>query len=246
MLNAVRSKSWQKTTPGSKSNLGRTNHRQIPQSGESKLLVMGDGSHATVVRSILSEAKNSPGPIVSLDTLGRLSDSIFTRLRKRLGRPIPVFVALGANFEREEVTHKISQLGMFSFPPIIHASAFVSKSAQIGAGTIILPNAHVGPEARVGAGCILGVGSSLDHHGEMGNFASLGPGTHTAGNVGIGDRAFLGIGSKVIERVRVGEDSLVGAGTLVLRDVPRNSVVMGCPGTVVRTRGREEPYFRIP
>ena len=210
------------------------------------MLVVGDGSHATVVVSILSELKRYPFRIVSVDTLASLSERVFTGVRKKLGRPIDVFVALGNNFQREQITRKISQLGVFNFPTIIHGSAFVSNSARVGGGTIILPNAHVGPEARVGAGCVLGVGSSLDHHGVLGNFASLGPGTHTAGNVEIGDRVFLGIGSNIIERVRIGEDSLVGAGTLVLRDVPRNSVVVGSPGAVVRTRGKEEEYFRKP
>ena len=43
------------------------------------------------------------------------------------------------------------------------------------------------------------------------------------------------IGCSVIIRggVRIGKHSVIGAGTVVTKDVPENSVMVGCPGKVI-------------
>jgi acetyltransferase-like isoleucine patch superfamily enzyme len=47
---------------------------------------------------------------------------------------------------------------------------------------------------------------------------------------------YIGSNATVRERVRIGDYSMVGAGAVVISDVPENTVVVGNPGRVLRTR----------
>ena len=50
----------------------------------------------------------------------------------------------------------------------------------------------------------------------------------------------IGIGAIVLNGVRVGAGSIIGAGAVVTKDVPRQSLVMGVPGKVIRTLTEHE------
>jgi serine O-acetyltransferase len=53
----------------------------------------------------------------------------------------------------------------------------------------------------------------------------------------IEDRCDIGCGAVILGAVTVGHDSVVGANAVVLNDVPPNSVAVGVPARVVKTRG---------
>ena len=52
----------------------------------------------------------------------------------------------------------------------------------------------------------------------------------------IEDDCLIGMGAILLNRVRVGHGSVIGAGALLLEgtEVPPGSLVVGCPGKVVR------------
>ncbi len=58
----------------------------------------------------------------------------------------------------------------------------------------------------------------------------------------IGDNCLIGMGAILLTGCVIGEGSLIAAGALVPEDrvIPPNSVVMGCPGKVVRQTTAEE------
>jgi gamma-carbonic anhydrase len=53
----------------------------------------------------------------------------------------------------------------------------------------------------------------------------------------IGDRVLIGMGAIVMDGAEVGTGSIIGASTLITKDtrIPPGSLVLGCPGEVVRT-----------
>lgn len=53
------------------------------------------------------------------------------------------------------------------------------------------------------------------------------------GRVTIGDRVFIGAGATVLPGVSIGNDVIIGAGSVVSKDIPSNSVVVGCPAKVI-------------
>lgn len=129
------------------------------------------------------------------------------------------------------------------FPVLVHPSAFVSPSARLEEGSVVLAQAHVGPGAAIEAGALLNSGASLDHESIMRRFSSLGPGAFTAGGVELGERAMVGLGASLFQKVSLGADTVIGASSMVRHDVPANSVAFGTPSQVIRTRKIDDPYL---
>ena len=71
-----------------------------------------------------------------------------------------LLVTIGNNALRERLYKEAAASG-FSFPNIIHASAYISPHAHIGTGCVILNNAVVQNNAKCGDGCILNPGVEL-------------------------------------------------------------------------------------
>lgn len=51
----------------------------------------------------------------------------------------------------------------------------------------------------------------------------------------IGDCCFVGMNAIVMPGIRIGDGSIIAANTVVLNDVPKNSLVAGNPGKVVKS-----------
>lgn len=61
----------------------------------------------------------------------------------------------------------------------------------------------------------------------------------------IGDDVSIKAGAKVIGKIIIGDDVVIGANAVVTKDVPSHSVVVGCPGRIIKTRNsRHEPWQR--
>jgi len=137
-------------------------------------------------------------------------------------------VALGDNKLRQRVTLKLQELG-FSFATAIAQSAYVSPSAIVGSGTVIMPKAVVGASAKIGQGVVLNTASSVDHDVDIGDFVHVAPGCHLAGNVRVEQGAMLGIGTCVIPERHIGAWAILGANSTVVRDVPAVTTYIGTP-----------------
>ncbi|EEY52005.1 serine acetyltransferase [Vibrio cholerae CT 5369-93] len=61
----------------------------------------------------------------------------------------------------------------------------------------------------------------------------------------VGDCVYIGPHVSIVEDVTIGDGSIIGAGSVVIRDVPRNSVVVGNPGRVLTTPSHQT-YIRNP
>lgn len=122
--------------------------------------------------------------------------------------------AVGNNKLRERWTHQIEAAGI-ELVSVIHPRAWVSPSARIGAGSVILAGGVVGTIAVLGKGVIINANATADHDVQMGDFAHLGVGSQLAGGVKVGARAWLQAGSSCGYHVEVGEGALFGPGTVL-------------------------------
>lgn len=131
------------------------------------LLILGAGGHGRVVaetaRSIWDiEGNPEYGKIDFLDDLkpgavGKIND--LPVLKKEYQ---DVFPAVGVYQKRLELYSRAKRFG-FAVPVLIHPEAYVSPSATIGEGTVILPKAVVHTGTIAGKLCILSIGSLTDH-----------------------------------------------------------------------------------
>ena len=97
----------------------------------------------------------------------------------------------------------------------------------------------LGDDVMIGPNCsLITVGHPVaDHRMRRGGWEQAKP-------ISIGENTWLGANVTVLPGVSIGKQCVVGAGTLVTRDIPDNSLVLGSPGTVVRTLDDSKPLER--
>ena len=136
-----------------------------------------------------------------------------------------------ASPERRAYVEQVEGFGI-EFATLLHPSAVVAPSAQLGAGCVVSAGVVIGAHTRIGDHAILNRGVLVGHHTSIGSCVTLSPAANVAGCVEIGDGAFLGMGATVIDRRRVGAGALLAAGAVVVRDVPEGVRVQGVPARV--------------
>lgn len=206
-----------------------------------KLLIIGAGGHGKVVADTAREIGSwaviaflddyQEGRILEWPVLGR--SELVSELNNEF---TDLAVAFGDNRKRLELLHYYAELG-YNLPAIIHPTAFISKSASIGAGTVAFAQTAVNAGTKMGLGCIINTGATVDHDCLLADAVHLSPGVHLGGEVRIGRNSWLGVGASVINRVTIGENVIIGAGSVIIEQAQDNVTVVGNPGRVVKKNG---------
>lgn len=202
------------------------------------LLVVGAGGHGKVV----AEAAIASGIWREVAFL----DSRFPELRSvldwlvvgddrdvasHLAQYPEIFVAIGDNRTRVERLRAYLASG-FRVPVIVHPRAWVSPTASIGMGAVVVGGAIVNACASLGRGCIVNTGATVDHDCQLADGVHVSPGAHVGGGSTIGERSWIGIGAAIRHGVRIGADVTVGAGAAVVDDLPSGVKAYGVPARV--------------
>ncbi len=95
--------------------------------------------------------------------------------------------------------------------PVLHAAASVSRSADLGAGTIVLAGAVVQPVATLGRGAIVNSQALLEHDCTLGAGSHVAPGAMVLGDCTIGDCVMIGAGAVVLPASTVPDDTMIPA-----------------------------------
>lgn len=106
----------------------------------------------------------------------------------------------------------------FEFPSIISPHAYVSRHAEIGAGSIVMHGAIVNAAAEVGRNCIVNSRALIEHGATVQDHCHVATGATLNGDVCVGTGSFIGSGSTVKEGVSLGERCFVGMGLCVRHD----------------------------
>lgn len=120
------------------------------------------------------------------------------------------------------------------FATLIHPTARVSRTAQIGEGAVISAGAIVAAHARIGRHVIVNRGALIGHHTALGDYVTVGPGANIGGCCDVGEATYIGIGAIVLDKLGIGTHSIVGAGAVVTKAVADRVQVMGVPARVTR------------
>jgi sugar O-acyltransferase (sialic acid O-acetyltransferase NeuD family) len=100
----------------------------------------------------------------------------------------------------------------FQFPVICAPTAYVSRHAKVGAGSIVMHGAIVNAGARVGNNCIINTGAVIEHDSIVDDHCHISTGAILNGGVSIGTGSFVGSGCVVKEGVTIGKNCVVGMG----------------------------------
>ncbi|GGJ11273.1 pilus assembly protein [Alicyclobacillus cellulosilyticus] len=206
------------------------------------IIVLGGGGHARVLLEALcaagvsvlgftvAEPDTGPSHIGGVPCLG--TDEVLAHYLPSEIELVNGVGGAGDTAARIRVYKRFVDLG-FQFATVIHPSAVVASSVEIGRGVQVMAGAVVQPGARIGDNAIVNTRASVDHDCDVGPHAHIAPGVTLCGGVRVGLGSHIGAGATVIQNVCIGQWCLVGAGALVLRDVPDGRKVYGVPAKEV-------------
>ena len=134
------------------------------------------------------------------------------------------FIVANANVKlRSDFVERLNRKGA-NFINLIHPTAIISRTAQIGIGNILSPNTQIGPNAKIGNFNILTSYSCISHDCKVGDYNSFST-CIVCGHAIIGNRNSFFIRSTVIPKISVGNDCTVQAGMVVDKNIPDNATV---------------------
>lgn len=126
---------------------------------------------------------------------------------------------------RQRIVEEFQKKGA-KFTGLIHPTAIISPSAEIGEGTVISHNASVGPKVKIGKFNMLNSRCTIGHDTLMGDFNIISPQTAISGNTKIGHANLFGTNSCSIPSVKIGNNNKIGAGMVVFKDIGDNETVI--------------------
>lgn len=127
----------------------------------------------------------------------------------------------------------------FHIITLIHPTAVVADSTDIGEGTIISAGVVIDPRCKIGRYVIINNGTLICHGSTIGDGAHICPGVSLGGDVTVGACSWIGIGSCIVDHVNIGDGSLIGAGSVFVKDIPKSVLAYGNPARVIRSIDEE-------
>lgn len=207
-------------------------------------LVFGAGGHAKVViDAILSHGHQD----IQLfdDSLAKLNivllgypvQGLRTDLIKASKKSpfAKVIIAIGRDTMRQ-VIYEDFYSQKICLGNIIHQSAVVSPSVDLGLGLMIMANAVVNPDAKLGHNIIVNTGAVIEHDCIISSHCHIAPHSTLCGEVSVGESSLIGAGAVVLPGIKIGKNCIVGAGSVVTQDVPDGASVMGVPAKMKEVR----------
>jgi acetyltransferase EpsM len=211
------------------------------------IVVLGGGEHARVVieaaRSrpgawdVVGVVDPSPAPsaVTMLDVpyLGD-DDAYAAETRSTAGSSTMPWLVVGLGGMDPGPRRAVAARhgGSGDWATIVHATAWVSPSAELAGGAVVFAGATVSAGARIGSHAIVNTGAIVEHDVVVGPFGQVAPGAVIGGGVRIGDGAFIGLGARVRDHITIGESAVIGMGAVVVGDVASGTTVVGDPARV--------------
>lgn len=215
-----------------------------------KVVILGGSGIGMIVASIINDNKD-------VELLGFLND--YEPVGSSIGKycKIPVigttgdidryiqdsdvyfFIAYVGMQKEKQVYEKIKNFkipGERYYSAIHHTAVYNPNFSSIGRGVLLAPLSQVGPDVTISDNCILLPNSYVGHDSTLNRFAHIATNAVVGANVHVGKAVHVGSNATIREKITIGDFSLIGAGAVVIKDVPANSVVVGNPAHILRTK----------
>jgi len=144
------------------------------------LLIIGAGSPGRVVKEV-AEAMNKFKKIDFLDDNSELAIGKCDEYMSFRDEYTYAFVAFGSNEMRRKWTEKLRETGI-EISTLIHPTAYVSPTADIEPGVLVLPKVALNINAVIKKESIIGMGSLIDHDVVIGDFCHINTGAIVKAN----------------------------------------------------------------
>lgn len=157
----------------------------------------------------------------------------------------------------------------------LKAKHYIIDDCEIGEGTIIrdyvnLFGCKIGKNCKIGAYVEIGRGVEIGDNCKIEAYAFIPPGVTIEDDVFVGPHACftndkvpravgewgitptrvergasIGANATIVCGITIGENAIVGAGAVATKDVPPDTIVVGCPAKVLRRIGKKKAESKV-
>lgn len=208
---------------------------------EKPVIIIGNGGHARVlVDTLLLHNRKIIGYTAPREEENSYNLSYIGKDQEILNyspKEVELVNAIGSISNtslREKLFKEFKSQGYF-YSSIIHPSAIIASTVELGEGVQILAGTVIQPFAKIDDNTIINTSATVEHDCKISRHCHIAPGSILSGSINIGEGTHIGTGATIIQNIRIGKNVLIGAGSLVLRDVLDNKVFYGTPAKEVMT-----------
>ena len=205
-----------------------------------KLILIGAGQLGVLVSNIIKKDRKYEvvGFIDSTKKKGKKINDIKVLgndnyLKKLSSKSIQLVICIGDISIRKKIIKKLVKR-KFIFPTIIDQNSYVGNKTRIDPGTIICGHTIILNDTKIGKFNIIGTGIKILHNVNIKDNCIIGGGSIIGSNVKISNNVFIGVGSVIAsKKIFIEENSFICSGSVILKDVKKNTKVLGNPARVV-------------
>lgn len=200
-------------------------------------ILIGAGGHAAEIRDYINH-HNLARPNEVINVLGLIDDNEDNYNHYDFDEPylgtiknhlinLKVYYIMGiANLKYRRPIIEIFQEAGAHFMRLIHPTAIISPSCEIGAGVVISHNVSIGAKAKIGDFNMLNSRCTIGHDTQMGDFNFISPQVAVSGHTKIGDGNLIGTNACTIPGISIGNNNKIAAGMVVIKRVYDNETVL--------------------
>lgn len=150
-------------------------------------------------------------------------------------------LSMGDNVIRRQLFEVILAKGG-QFPNLIHPTAHISRSVQLGVGVCIDSYAVLQPNTRIGDNTIIRHHVLVCHNSDIGSHSFIAAHSIVGAYLHLEDSLFMGLGSIAIsDKVKtIGHHAVIGAGSVLTKPVTAYSVMAGNPARCIKSLSPSE------
>jgi len=203
------------------------------------IIMIGNGGHASVlVETLIAQQRELKGytspqeekSFLNLSYLG--TDDIITTYDSNEVELVLGLGTIGVSTVRKLIFEQFIAIG-YTFSNVIHPTAIVASSVQVGHGIQIMAGAILQTNVSIADNTIINTGSIIDHDGVIGSHIHLAPRVTLSGGVRIGDSCHIGTGTSIIQGITIGDETMIGAGSVVVKNIGDRKTAYGVPAKEV-------------
>jgi len=193
-----------------------------------KIVILGTGSTAQSIASIIlsnrdfqvvgftSNKREEGKLILGVKVIG--THDILADLFRQGVRGAVAAVGYD-NKIREKYFYELKDIG-FELINVVHHSALIDQSAEIGEGVVIGPGSIILPMVKIGRNTQLEAGVIVGANAQIGDNVYIGIGCNISGASCIKRNAFLSPGCSIAPLVTVGKNAKVAPAASVTKNIP--------------------------
>ena len=129
---------------------------------------------------------------------------------------------------RERIYNIVKSCGG-SLPVIASTRSYISKTAHLSEGTIVMHNALINAGAVIGKNCIINSGALIEHEVIIGDFCHISTHAVVNGQTKVGRRSFIGSNSVIGNNVCLPEEIIIAAGACITKSPDETGTYFGNP-----------------